>query len=874
MDSSSMETFQPSQHANLSRAHILIQACLDSDVPALNSTGNYVYDPKKFPEGQSVLEYADSHSFELIAVILERHTFHNESVRDYAKKNNMEWHYGVGNWHSDKVYEEDFVLNGLFTSILLGKPHFDAQQLDLLLSWFDAELAIGSYWRKLNIEAAVSFYASVAPAPVPDALRMSITRLAMRLLENSSMETHEMYETLMVTLNTDPSLPIASGEAWADIALEKIGQQTQAVQRQWSEFIAHCRTASAGKPSRKWLLKAQNHIAILGELSISEFVLHVFPAVAQSRTAALDTFNEHKTVDPNLRIGPGNSDILKGLAWCCPSFSSSEIADALADLAASSYKKIPGLGPRATKIGNSCVWALGEIEGDTALTALAMLKVRVQFLPAQKGIAKALQSTAERAGLSTDELEEIGVPAFGMEDVGIRREVLGDYQCKLVILPVTGAQLQWQSLDGKSLKSIPKAVRENHGDELRDLKRVSNDVNKMLVAQKQRLDSLYVQNRDWLFNDWRCHYLDHPLIGTLARRLIWHIKDGVTEQLICWHDGALQAICDSNPKFSDSAKVRLWHPMQSEPQTILAARDWLMMRKVIQPFKQAHREVYVLTDVERQSSVYSNRYAGHILKQHQFNALCGERGWYYRLRMMVDDSFPPAVKYLPTISLRAEYWVHGAGNNFDTDVLDSGAFRYINTDQLRFYPLNAQQHSAHSDGSPYQVDHGETASDPILLKDIPPLILSEVLRDIDLFTAVASVGNDPYWLDGGETGARTDYWHDYSLGELDKTAMTRRDLFEQLLPKLDIANQCRLDGRWLHVEGQLNHYKIHLGSATVLIEPEGKYLCIVKAGSHNDLHKKIYLPFEGDSRTAEILSKAILLANDKGITDKLIFSQL
>ena len=48
-------------------------------------------------------------------------------------------------------------------------------------------------------------------------------------------------------------------------------------------------------------------------------------------------------------------------------------------------------------------------------------------------------------------------------------------------------------------------------------------------------------------------------------------------------------------------------------------------------FKQAHREVYLLTDAERLTDTYSNRFAAHIVRQHQFSALCRERGWQFNL---------------------------------------------------------------------------------------------------------------------------------------------------------------------------------------------------------------------------------------------------
>lgn len=55
-----------------------------------------------------------------------------------------------------------------------------------------------------------------------------------------------------------------------------------------------------------------------------------------------------------------------------------------------------------------------------------------------------------------------------------------------------------------------------------------------------------------------------------------------------------------------------------------------------------------------------------------------------------------------------------------------------------------------------------------------------------------------------------------------------------------------------------------------------QYLCIVASrGTANEgLNSKVFLPFEGDSTLAIILSKALLLADDKSIKDETILRQI
>lgn len=194
---------------------------------------------------------------------------------------------------------------------------------------------------------------------------------------------------------------------------------------------------------------------------------------------------------------------------------------------------------------------------------------------------------------------------------------------------------------------------------------------------------------------------------------------------------------------------------------------------------------------------------------------------------------------------------------------------------MRFYPLDAPENSAHCYGGEYRMRlrEGEDPVEPLPLTAIPPLVLSEVLRDVDLFVGVASVGNDPTWQDGGPGGRFQDYWTSYGFGELTETAQTRRTLLDRLIPRLAIADRCSLEGRFLHVKGERHTYRIHLGSGNILMSPNDQYLCIVPKPAPGGLQPG-RLPFEGDRMLAVILSKAMLLADDMRITDPTILSQL
>jgi hypothetical protein len=509
-----------------------------------------------------------------------------------------------------------------------------------------------------------------------------------------------------------------------------------------------------------------------------------------------------------------------------------------------------------------------------------MLRVKLKARTADKSLEKALNAAAERAGLAREDLEEMAVPSYGFTEVGARHETLGEFRAELSI-DVSGATtLRFVKEDGRAVKSVPAAIKTEHAEELADLKAAAKDSAAMLSAQRERIDALFLEEKTWPFAPWRERYLDHPLIGVIARSLLWTVVDADGRKRTVFFDaerGFVGARGEPIEIVEHDASVRLWHPIESAVDEVLAWRRFVEDRGVRQPFKQAHREIYLLTDAERATATYSNRFAAHILRQHQFNALCLARRWRNKLRMLVDDEYPPAMRTIERYALRAEYWIEGAGMAYGQDTNESGAFLHLLTDQVRFYRTDAAENRAHAGGGGYGINRGGRApgNEPLRLDQIPPLVLSEVMRDVDLFVGVASVGANPAWQDGGPENRYRDYWWSFGFGELSESGAGRRELLERLIPRLEIASVCSFVDRFLVVKGKLRTYKIHLGSGNILMEPNDVYLCIVPDASQlASSAGSIHLPFEGDRTLSIILSKAFLLAADDKIKDATIVRQI
>lgn len=644
---------------------------------------------------------------------------------------------------------------------------------------------------------------------------------------------------------TGASKELAPGEAWTDRARAELAAMEPAARARWHLLFWHAAAADGARPGKQWLKEVSEVIEGLDDFTVR--LVAWLPLVVPRYREGDDRARPRH--DP--RLPDVASGVLRGLVWAASLRDGPDLCRALGDLGLVCFRKIPNFGAVSVKAGNACIWTLSQLRGMDPVLQLSRMERKVRYAQASALIQRALETATERAGLSRADLEELSVPSFGLEEGGVREEVMGEHRARLSIERYGSVALTFFDDAGKALRSVPAKVKEAHAGELKELRQAAKDLEAMLLVLRDRLERLPLEERRWSFPAWKERYLDHPVVGSLARRLIWRIDEGPGSRSAAWHEGRLVDASGAEvPAPGAQAQVALWHPLGATAEAVRAWRAWLSTHEVTQPFKQAHREIYVLTDAELRTGTYSNRFAAHVLRQHQFAALCRERGWRYRLQGAFDSHNTPSLP-LPRWELEAEYWVdaiHGT-----SEVGASGIYLQITTDQVRFV-------------SP--------ARQAVRLEDVPALVFSEVMRDVDLFASVCSIGTDPEWRDGGDQRHRA-YWEGFAFGALSGTAETRKAVLSDLLPRLAVRDRCEIDGRFLVVRGTKRTYRIHLGSGNILMDPNGQYLCIVPArGGAAGGERKVQLPFEGDALLSIILSKAFLLAGDAKIKDPSILSQI
>lgn len=269
------------------------------------------------------------------------------------------------------------------------------------------------------------------------------------------------------------------------------------------------------------------------------------------------------------------------------------------------------------------------------------------------------------------------------------------------------------------------------------------------------------------------------------------------------------------------APVRIAHPADMITDgTWVAWQERLFKHGRRQPFKQVFREFYRLTGDEDKAGPASHRYDGHQVQPRQALALFGARGWV------------------------TSYENGGAARVFHRH----GLTARVSFANGMFSPVEADLPTVESVGF---TRRGEFVLLP--LRSVPPVVFSEAMRDLDLVVSVAHAGG----VDPEATASTTEM---------------RAALIRETARLLKLGNIEFAGDRHVVIKGTLGEYSLHLGSGIVHRRPGGA-VCIIPVGSQH--RGRVFLPFaDDDPKTAELVSKTLLLARDHEIRDPTILEQL
>ena len=372
--------------------------------------------------------------------------------------------------------------------------------------------------------------------------------------------------------------------------------------------------------------------------------------------------------------------------------------------------------------------------------------------------------------------------------------------------------------EGRALKSVPQAVRKSPAyAELADtVKQMRDQAARLRATLEQMMGDGATLTAEDIGGIQRL-----PLGRAMLASLVLLDAAGTLGMLA--DDGAALVALDGE-RLPIRPPLRIAHPY--DLYQVGSLGEWqraIVRRRIVQPFAQVFRELYLLTPAERETSPRSRRFAGQPLDAAVASRLLQARGWE-----LGQDEVALPRKRLPSAGLIAVFAFPDAGHFL-------------------------AEHPAVTSGDIWFEPSRGAGRDPVPLADVPPRVFSEVMRDADLVVSVAQ-------RDGAVRLSPEGY-------------QRRGELVQTLLAELGLPN-VTVDGHFARIQGRRADYRVHLGSGAIHIEP-GNHLCIVPAswGTNAD---GLFLPFadEGDRQVSIVLSKILLLARDDQITDPTILAQI
>jgi hypothetical protein len=272
------------------------------------------------------------------------------------------------------LWQMGWKMREAFLHMLQFKIPFQGKDVIDMLNWSAVQSSTPAYIYFSGVPQIIKVVGDYLKLhPMSDELHDAIERLAQSIESKSmSVEIRRWILRLKDLMGeTQVSLPLVAGDAWADTALKEIYAMNSRTKTAWAELLRHCSSATGSAPSRKWLADSDKYVDAIGDLYLFIKLSHWFPLADQPQNSS------------------ANATILQGLVWLCSKSEDPDIAFALAGLAVSSHRI------KAVKIGNACLWALANMPIREGIAQLHLLRDKIDNNSIQKKIAKSLAMTSK-----------------------------------------------------------------------------------------------------------------------------------------------------------------------------------------------------------------------------------------------------------------------------------------------------------------------------------------------------------------------------------------------------------------------------------------------------------------------------------------------
>ncbi len=426
--------------------------------------------------------------------------------------------------------------------------------------------------------------------------------------------------------------------------------------------------------------------------------------------------------------------------------------------------------------------------------------------------ATALKNLSVNAGYSGVMRLTMQMEAKITDDIAamFSKQKVVDVVMRLVVNDDGKAEIECEK-DKKPLKSVPAR--------LKTVERVVelNHARKMISEQYRRTRDCFenaMETRSMFTAKELSGLYDNPALGGVVKKLLFMKGDKIG----FFSPGKLTDYAGVKTALSQTDELRVAHPFDLYKDGHWHDYQRLVFEgRIKQPFKQVFRELYLKTE-EENGLMYSPRYAGNQIRPKQTLGILSSRGWIANYEEGLQK-----VCYKDNIV--ATLWAQADWFS-PADVEDPAVEKVIFFDRK--------------------------TGEQLKIKDIPDIIFSEVMRDIDLVVSVAhSEKTDP---------------------EASGSTIEMRKELAALTTELFKLKNVTFGKTHALIKGERSDYTVHLGSGVVHTQG-GAMIAVIAV--HSRQRGRVFLPFaDDDPKTSEVITKILMFAEDAKIKDPAIISQI
>lgn len=372
--------------------------------------------------------------------------------------------------------------------------------------------------------------------------------------------------------------------------------------------------------------------------------------------------------------------------------------------------------------GLECLRAIGS---NVALMQLSGIAQKLKFKGLKTKAEEFVTAIARDRGLTRAELEDRVVPDCGLDEQGKREFSFGSRSFEFLLGPELKPMVR--DGDGKIRDDLPKPTAKDDAEQsknsIEEWKLLKKQIKEVAKIQAGRLEQAMVTGRRWKVDEFNLLLVNHPLMTHLVRKLLWGAYDDKGKLLTTFRVTDERDFADVNEdsvSLKSAATVGVVHPLTMQESDRSAWGEVLGDYEIVPPFPQLGRPVYALEASEGKSTSL-DRFKGMKLVAPTLVFGLEKLGWIRGVGMD-GGCFDEHSKQFPAAGVTAVVNYEGTvgmGYIDPNEMLDVTTCQFVK---------GMRAPSGYGYGDKEKL---------VPLKDVDPIVISEVIADLNEFKAKA-----------------------------------------------------------------------------------------------------------------------------------------